>query len=180
MQKLYFELKIVSDFFQSYLRAGKIIRQQHGDLLFCFHGFRPSFGSETIYFQTPHYELSWTLNFLQKYYQIVTVEDLLSEPTHESSLLKKAAITIDDGFTSILNVMDIFRKFKVVPMIFICPGLIDRNTIPFPEMIRAAIFSSLKSEIHWPGFKGIIPLRGYKNKLYACSTVIEIFKKYID
>ena len=93
----------------------KYIRKRESeDAIFCFHGFQRSVFSNNILFQTSSYELNETLKILRKYYQFVSLDQLLGSLDGHPAAQPRAAFTIDDGFSSILDVIEIFKKANIV------------------------------------------------------------------
>ena len=84
-----------------------------------------------------------------------------------------ASFTIDDGFQSILSVLDLFQEFQIVPTIFICPELIDEAKLPFPEIIRLAFLITDKKEVP-------VPISNEIKKIKCLDDRIRIIMAYIQ
>jgi peptidoglycan/xylan/chitin deacetylase (PgdA/CDA1 family) len=150
-----------------------------GNAIFCFHGFYNSNkgGTNSIY-QTSRVELIDTIIAIEKRFKIVSLSELINVTYNRTNKLDKplAAITIDDGFGSILKVMDIFQKFSVVPTVFICPELINRKTIPFPEIIRIALILTNEKTIDLPSGHERKVIKNFQDKILLSNIWIEYFK----
>ena len=144
------------------------------DAIFCFHGFTRSFLGSNLLFQTPRHELKVTLKVLSKYYQFVSLDELLGSLDDHPGRRPRAAFTIDDGFSSILDVIEIFKKYNITPTVFICPELIDKKTVPFPEIIRIAVLLTKNTRVP----QEEIVLGNLKDKLEYINHLVETFKKF--
>ncbi|MBL7094303.1 polysaccharide deacetylase family protein [candidate division KSB1 bacterium] len=178
MLKPYYEIRRSLSFFRSYIGSARIIPQSTGDLIICFHGFGSRWLKGNSLYKATVYELKYTLYIIRKYFSIVTLEELLHESKKNNRQNRLAAITMDDGYSSILNIMDIFYSVNVIPSVFICPNLIDNCSVPFPEIIRASVFSSSKVILNCQFLNKSISLWRNNEKRRAISILIEIFKNY--
>lgn len=163
-----------------HLAAAKILagkRRPNQGMILCFHGFQRVPGGETRVFQTSRYELELTIRILKRIFRFVHLEEALKTAVeHGNRTLPLAAVTIDDGFSSVSEVMDIFEKNRVVPTVFVCPDLIDQETVPFPEIVRIAVLIARHPVYSNPDQS---PLRnnGFRDRLEASGLMIEYFKK---
>ena len=153
--------------------VGKI---KGGDAIFCFHGFHRSFLGCNFLYQTSSHEFQETIKTLRKHFQFVSLDELLGSLDDHPWRYPRAAVTIDDGFSSILGVIEIFKKYDIIPTVFICPDLIDKNTVPFPEIIRIALLVTNNNV----GPYGTTIPGNIKGKLAYINYLVEIFKKFND
>lgn len=150
-----------------------------GNAIFCFHGFyNTNKGGTNSIYQTSRIELIDTINAINKRFIIVTLSELLDATYNRKKRLDKplAAITIDDGFSSIMKVLDIFQNFSILPTIFICPDLIEKKTVPFPEIIRIALLLTNEKTIKLPDGKESKIITKFQNKMFLTNIWIEFFK----
>ena len=123
--------------------------------------------------------LKQILAICKKRYQFVDISEILSDRTALSASgnrRPKAAFTIDDGYASILNVLDIFASFSIKPSVFICPGLIEKKTVPFQEFIRLGILLSNQKKIYLPGGRYPEPITSFKQRIESINKWVHYFK----
>lgn len=148
--------------------------------IFCFHGFYDSPLPKNYIFRTPKKLFADTLHAISKKFEIVLLSELIETCVKEGGDIDsnpKAAFTIDDGFASIMDIIDIFQFYSVVPTVFVCSQLIDNETVPFPEIIRIAVLLTKEKYVELPqGDQKIIKLHNINNKMSLIGQWIEYFQ----
>jgi peptidoglycan/xylan/chitin deacetylase (PgdA/CDA1 family) len=109
------------------------------DMILCFHGFA-TMENEFDYSRTSKSLIKHIIDIISKDYLPVSLDEIMSSMHNQKQ--PRFAVTIDDGYASISNIIDIFKEKSIVPTVFVCPSLIEMNTIPFPEVIKVAILMS--------------------------------------
>jgi len=162
-----------------YLAVVKVLterRRPNQGIILCFHGFHKSLRVENTIFQTSKHELDLTIRSLKRFFRFVSLEKTLNTVKTGIKNRPPAAITIDDGFSSILQVMDVFKKHNIAPTVFICPDLINQETVPFPEIVRIALLITRKSVVRLPDHTPL-GINYFKDRVKVGSLMIEHFKK---
>ena len=152
--------------------------KKNRNAIFCFHGFHNSFFGKNYLYQTSRNELINTINAVRKKFIIVSLSEIVKDlKTNKMEInFPKAAFTIDDGFSSILKVIDIFRLYSIKPTFFICPTLIEKETVPFPEIVRIASLLTSEKKIDFPKNKGNCIIMRQRDRLILAVKWIEYFK----
>jgi len=148
------------------------------NIIFCFHGFNNSFGGYN-YGQTSKKFLIKMLSIISEKFSIVNFNTLLTKNIDESKATHHpmAAFTIDDGFLSVLNVLDVFKKYSVAPMVNVCPALIEREQVIFPELIRIALLITEEKYFHSPVGKELKSIHKLSDRIFFANEWIKYFKK---
>jgi peptidoglycan/xylan/chitin deacetylase (PgdA/CDA1 family) len=148
------------------------------NVVFCFHGFiYPYFGKE--YRQTSKKLLANILKAVSRKFKIVPLSELIEACVMDRETqppCPRAAFTIDDGFSSTLDVMDVFHHYSVVPTIFICPKLVEDKTLPFPEIIRIAVLLTGERRVEFPKNNHLVFLKKMKDRISFAAWLVEYFK----
>jgi len=80
--------------------------------------------------------------FLQRYFEIVPLGDILHPPRSAHSLRPRIALTFDDGLRNNYSVVwPILREFRAPATFFVCPGLIESRQWLWNHECRARLDS---------------------------------------
>lgn len=146
--------------------------------VFCFHGFKDSYYG-TNYGQTSKAHLSTILAAIRSKFSIIDLSRLMDLTKFESRSRDQtplAAITIDDGLSSILGVMDVFKSYSVRPTVFVCPGVIGRDGMFISEAVRLATLLSKVKRVLIPLSKEEVSLVNLRWRIKCANEWIEYFK----
>jgi peptidoglycan/xylan/chitin deacetylase (PgdA/CDA1 family) len=148
------------------------------DIILCFHGFA-TIDNQFDYSRTSKSLLKYIINIISKDYLPVSLDEMMnSRHNHKQP---KFAVTIDDGYASIQHVMHVFKEFAIVPTVFICPSLIEMNTIPFPEVIKVAILSSKEKYFEEPWSSNQFKMHSLRSKIKIINYLQDyLMKQEID
>ena len=147
--------------------------------VFCFHGFKYRFLGNN-YGQTSRSLVRYVLHAVRKKFRVVSLSELLGSINrlpdgHQDPPM--AAFTIDDGFSSILDVLDLFKKFSAVPTIFVCPELMENDTLPFQEVVRLAFLLTGRNDFSKPRSEKTESIKNIPEKIRMTREWIEYFKR---
>jgi len=113
-------------------------------------------------------------------YQFVSVDDVLTSLRGETYLPEKSvAFTIDDGFYDQASLIaPVFIEFDCPATIFLISGFLDGDLWPWYSKVEYIIRNSRSDAIDFNalGKKERYLLRGRKNNLHACHSILGILK----
>lgn len=141
-----------------------------------------------VYHEPNPIEVEKHLEFLIKYYNIITLDKLVDaiytkDWTHIPH--KALVITIDDGHQSNYLLLEVFKKYHVKPTIFLCSQIIDtqrhywwKNNYPnhyeLKTLSRKEMLKKLKEKVDY------FPEKNYKDRQALNLEEIEQMKPFID
>lgn len=165
--------------YYNFLKFADCYRAQRGiNVVMCFHGFRFSFEGRN-YWQTSRRSFKNTLSSIRKKYEIVTLSKLIETSFYSNGkrdFHPRAAVTIDDGFLSTLKIADFMCDQRIVPTIFVCPRLIQTNSLPFPELVRIALLVTKVRKVSLPERERPFDIRTLKDRIYVTNLWVEHLK----
>jgi peptidoglycan/xylan/chitin deacetylase (PgdA/CDA1 family) len=110
-------------------------------LVLCYHAVIPGDEKARMYQYTNTVsvaEFDRQLNMIQRYYQVITPEDLIFHITGKKELPQRAAlITFDDGYrNNYLYAVPVLKKYELSAIFFIPTGFVGNEKILWPQKIE--------------------------------------------
>lgn len=141
-----------------------------------------------LYHEPTPENLEKHLKFLSNHYNLITL-DLLVEAILKKDWVKippKAlAITIDDGHQSNYALLEVFKKYRIKPTIFLCSQIVNthrhfwwKNNYPdhheLKKLSRKEMLKKLKEKVDY------FPERNYKDRQALNLYELKEMKSFID
>lgn len=153
--------------------------EERNNAVFCFHGFKYSFCGKN-YGQSSRNLVGNVLSAVRKKFKIVSLPELIEETVRLPIPIgsqPRAAFTIDDGFSSTLDVLDIFKEFSTIPTVFVCPDLMESNTLPFPEIVKLGFILTDKCSFFGPNSEEAESITNLNERINMTRRWVEHFKQ---
>ncbi|WP_426451416.1 polysaccharide deacetylase family protein [Paenibacillus sp. S-38] len=121
------------------------------------------------------------LRFYGKYFELISMDEV--EPLlRQGKLIKDyMAVTFDDGYRDNYTLgHDLFRKYDIVPTIYLTAGPIDRRHVLWTDVIDAIVASFHGPEIQLKlvDLSGTFPLSTPAERTLLCEAIKNEIKRY--
>ena len=83
--------------------------------ILCYHGI----GNSSYAHDVTKREFAKQMHYLATHYHLVTLDDIVLHLRGKKQLNDSVAITFDDGYASIMKIVDILAKYNVKPTVFV-------------------------------------------------------------
>lgn len=122
-------------------------------------------------------EFKKQIDFLQKEYVIISIEEFAKRLENESFIGNEVVITFDDGYRNNLTIVGPYLKEKNIPFtVFVCPEL-SSNELRVPTYyIRLAIFGSNMKNLRVNSIGRSFSINNDKQKKLVHDELISIIK----
>ena len=119
-------------------------------IILMYHGFTPDYNHDGIenyrYKHISVDQFRLQIEFLSKYYNVISLDDLIAHYTDGKSIPKyPVVITIDDGYRSNYSLAyPVLKQFKVPAAIFLTTDFVDRKEPMWPDRIEYVLNNTRK------------------------------------
>lgn len=128
-----------------------------------YHGVVKDCANSTYHTQLSIKKFAWQINYLRKYYNVMSLEEVIRKIKKKEALPSRVAVvTFDDGFENNYSVAyPLLKKHSIPATIFLTTNNIGTKNIPWPEEMYLILKETKKEELN---------LREYGLGAYDVST----------
>lgn len=129
-------LKSVGRLLLSIARADRAARARNRDavMILMYHGVTPGDARPDRGDRVSASDLEWQIAFLRRHYDVRPLREWIDGQRPDSR--PGASITFDDGLRSVRTIASpILERHRCPATVFLCPGLIDGNKLPWFEQL---------------------------------------------
>ena len=110
-------IKVRKIIYKSLSKLDGILGVQSKVIVLCYHSFRPE---SAWRFSVTISELEKQLKYLSEHYEFISMEDLQGYLEEDKPLpVHSVLISLDDGYKDNLDVVELFDKYKLKPLMFV-------------------------------------------------------------